>query len=179
MKFSRLSIAAAFLACATGPASAAIINAALSATDFGAPSAFAFSFSTPYVGGPYNTSILQYELTLTDGGRDGATLTGTVEGLVDGNLASTLTLNCSVPFDGVTQNGFKVCSGSISNPFAAPAAGMLQLDIQFQLSGDGDSVSMAASHEIKNVDSTVPEPSAVILGATGLGLLALLRRWRG
>ena len=106
MKFSRLPIAAALLACATGPASAAIINAALAATNFDVPSAFVFSFSTPYVGGPYNTSILQYELTLTDGGRDGATLTGTVEGLVYGNLASTLPVNCSVPFDGVTKNGF-------------------------------------------------------------------------
>ena len=178
MKFSRLLIAAALLACAAGPASAAIIIAGLAATDFGGPSAFAFSFGVPYAGGPFNTSILQYELTLTDGGRDGATLIGTIEGIVDGNLASTLPLNCSVPIDGVTQNGVQVCSGSISNLFAAPAAGLLQLDIQFQLSGDGDSVSIDASHEIKNVDSTVPEPSAIILGATGLGLLALLRRRR-
>jgi hypothetical protein len=177
MTLTRLVASAALLAALTIPCSAASVPFALTVVDFGAPTTFIFSFAGPYVGGPYTTSSLEFSLTLTDGGRDGATATGSLDGYVDSVLASTLPFTCAVPFTGA-EGGTQTCTGSISELFAAPATGDLEARFTFALSGGDDKVEASGIHELTNPDGEVPEPSALALAASGLALLGLLRARR-
>lgn len=177
MTLIRLTVSAFVLAATTIPCSAASVPFGASVVDFGAPTSFFFTFVTPYVGGPYDSSHLEYSLTLTDGGRDGATATGLLEGYVDSVLASALPISCSVPVVDGVEHGSQVCTGSISQLFASPVTGSLEAKFNFALLGGDDNVSITGLHELKNSDSSeVPEPSAAVFGVTGIAALAVLGR---
>jgi hypothetical protein len=169
----------------------------IAVTDFGAPTTFSFTFTTPIVP-TGNPSIVTGSVSggLTDATGNGVSITPAVAlGDPDGDTIAELQVN-EVGVGGppvFTNMGVDVGSAVSFGPgvpganytygsFAAgPIAGppgvwtSLQSNISFTLSGGGDIASLTGFASI------VPEPSSValaVMGALALGGVALRRRKR-
>lgn len=160
----------------------------LAVTDFGAPSSFAFIFSTPIV--PVGTpNVVDASIVggLTDFTGDGASITPT---LLDMDGDTIAEVQVAEVFGPLTNMGVDVGpslvvgagpAGALTSygshtfgPIAGPGPGPwtgLQTTTAFSLSGGGDIVSLTGFAQI-----VIPEPAS--MGLMGLGLMMLIRRNR-
>jgi hypothetical protein len=135
---------------------------------------FAFTFGSPYAGGPFDFGENDISALLTDTGGDGASLTATlVEGRIDGaSVALDLSFDCVVAAGG----GSATCIDHASGPISAPATGIMEVFVQFTLSAF-DSVSIVGAFEISQA-TPVPEPGTLALFGAALAGLGFMRRER-
>jgi hypothetical protein len=166
-------------------AKAGVISYGISTTDFGSPSQFAFSFSTPI------TPILgladysfSSSITLADGSLDG--VSATVGALPEfwrleiGDAGAVLTL-----LDDIGGSGSLVGAGphnfSASGTFDCSVLSVgcvsLQLWFSFLLNGGSDQLISTGTFDLSPHQS-VPEPSTLVLFGASLAGLALIRRRR-
>lgn len=130
----------------TAPAMAVTLHAALAVTDFGSPSVFGFSFGSPYAGGPYDAMAANVGGTLGDFSGDGASLTGSLVGKVDGITVITIPLSTTIAagsvgaIDSVPTGAGP--AGSASSGISTGVGGMLTQNLSFTLSGGGDLASL-------------------------------------
>jgi len=137
---------------------APIIQSAVSATDLGAPSTFSFNFASPYVGGPFDAAALSFGSTLIDRAGNGASLTGSLIGKVDGTPVITLPLSCSLGAG--AAGAIAPCPAGAGASSTAAAAvttgdgGLLTQRITFSLGGGGDTATFVGSAVLSGGDST-------------------------
>lgn len=160
------------------------IGYGITVTDFGAPSVFAFVFSTPIILGASPT-VVSSSISggLTDFTGNGVTITPTAAFLQIADVSLPVT-NMGVDI-GPAVSGGPGIPGALYGygPFAlgplpGPAGpwGTLSVSVGFSLSGGADIASLTGFASIVEV----PEPSSVCMLAMGaLGLLFFARRRRG
>ncbi|NOT45473.1 MAG: PEP-CTERM sorting domain-containing protein [Acidobacteria bacterium] len=184
----RIGVFAAALSVIALPAGANTINFSTTVTDAGTPSDFALQFLD--VGGAPLSGVVDVtasiEVTITDGGSDGASLTGLHPGgWIFSALAASpgtslgvdLGTNCVVPAGGVTSpgGGTKTCLFSGSTTVLWP---ILEQDLTaalwFGLSGSDDIGKVAGILTV--VPQSVPEPLTASLLGVALAGFALRRR---
>jgi hypothetical protein len=176
----RLGFWSALIVSATiaADAEAAFINYSIGATSLtDSPTTFAFLFSSPYAGGPFDFGTNDVSALLTDLDGNGAALTATLmEARIDGvNVALDLSFDCVVAAGG----GSATCTDHASGPISSLATGTLEAEVQFTLSPH-DSVSVNGKFEISQAPTTVPEPGTLALfGAALAGLGAARQRRSG
>ena len=157
-------------------AQAAFVNYSLGATNLtSSPLTFGFTFTNPYAGGPFAFGANDVSALLTDTGRDGATLTATlVEARIDGvDVALDLSFDCVVAAGG----GSATCTDHTDGAISAPAAGVMEVFVQFTLSGF-DSVAINGQFVISETETPVPEPATLALLGAALAGLGVARRRR-
>jgi hypothetical protein len=143
---------------------------------------FSFLFGSPYVGA-YDTLGLTGSASVTDAGRDGAAL-GQVSGgdIMTGGAAAAfpapdlIGLGTGCSFGDENPGGTEQCfdlTETIAGSFGDP--GVMQLELNFIVSPDGDSASLTGKLELSNAQA-VAEPTTLALLGLPLGLLALRRR---
>lgn len=168
------------------------ISYGIAVTDFGAPSLFSFTFTTPIIfGGGPSTVSSSVVGGLTDFGGNGVSITPSAGlGDPDGDTTSELQVatvgvpptNMGVDV-GLAQThpagnaGANYTYGAYTaGPIAGPgvtAWTSLQLDVAFTLSGGSDTAVLTGFASI------VPEPSSVVMALAGVaGLVAAARRRR-
>jgi hypothetical protein len=163
------------------------VSYAISITDFGAPSNFAFSFSDfiapPIIGA--NLVRATFSGALQDLGGDGVSMTPISGGFVqrstlsDGGLPVSMGVDLGPglvfgPAPAGSVYGFAYDAPYTPGPVAAWT--LLSVNTAFGLSGGGDIATLNGYAEILDV-SPVPEPSALVLAGFGLaGVLAARRR---
>lgn len=170
----------------------------VSVIDFGAPSNFNFTFSTPIVPTSAPTSVnasIAAGLTDSAGSANGVSITPTLADMdgdgiaeiqiaeVNGptNLGVDVGPAASYPLLPPPVPGANYVYQDSAGPQAGPGPGpytTLSINLAFQLSGGGDIAALTGFAEI----NTVPEPSTMTLGGlVAVGVLAALvnRRRRG
>jgi hypothetical protein len=128
-------------------------------------------YTSPYLGGPYGFAEAEVSGTVTDTGRDGATLSpATHASEVDmTNLGLDLAFDCAVaPLVG----GSNTCGDSASGPAATGATGTFGTVTFFTVSGF-DAAQVA--FELVISPTAVPEPRSTLLLALVLVGLAFAR----
>ncbi|MCB1870309.1 MAG: PEP-CTERM sorting domain-containing protein [Gammaproteobacteria bacterium] len=147
------------------------ITYGITVVDFGAPTTFLFSFTTPIAptGSPnlVGASLIG---TLTDGGNDGVTITSTGAKIQSSEVGT--------PF---TTMGVDVNIGESAGPLVGPIGSwnLLSANVGFMLSGGGDSASLSGTASINEgqlPDDTVPEPTTLVLMGLGLAGIGYQRR---
>lgn len=166
-----------------------LISYGIAVMDFGAPSAFSFSFVTPIIPvvGP-NAVTGSASFSVTDGGDGAVTLTAlNPPGFVPVDGDANIEFQVATVFDAAWANigrdvglsqGFGGGSSS-SPPYNEAGAGpvswigwnQLRIDLNFQLSGGGDIATMNGSASI----NPVPEPTTLLLVGAGLVALGFIR----
>lgn len=145
------------------------ISYGVAVVDFGAPTTFLFTFTTPIVptGSP---NVVSASLTgsLTDGGRDGVTITPVGPKIQTSAVGSPL-----------TAMGVDVSLGEVAGPLAGPAGtwNLLQVSAGFTLSGGNDGATLNGFASINEGQVPVPEPASLAL--LGLALAAAAAAGRG
>ena len=152
--------------------------------DGGAPSTFAFTFSTPIATpGQYNSPISALAGAVIDAGTNGATVTPT--------LGPTPVFQVSTTLPGPVNLGVDIGSPACSappglanscGPYSATSTvtvhdpASLNVDLGFSLTGGGDAAGFVGRTDI----TAVPEPSTMLLFGTCVvaGVAAAWRRSR-
>jgi len=139
---------------------------------------YTFVFSTPYVGGPYNTMNSSHSSSVTDSG-------ATPDGAISVAAVVPFTMVHNPDVDGVFPAGAALGDGCVlagpagfsddcdvatlsSTPIATAVAGILSVTVKFTLS-PGDQFSGTGRAELLN--ERVPAPA--VLGLLGVGLVGV------
>jgi hypothetical protein len=171
------------------------INYGLSVTDFGAPSSFGFSISSPIVSTSAPTEVIaSIAGGLNDVTGNGISLAPTLADSDGDSIAELQVASAGLPLQnmgvdvgsgvsyGAGQAGALYVYGPYTEPIQpGPNAGpytTLKLDVGFTLSGGGDIVSLTGHAEIAEDGGIVPEPGTLTLGACGLALIGFFGRRR-
>lgn len=145
------------------------------------PLTFSFTFSMPYVGGPYDTMIANLKGSVTEGTVGVVSETSaspiSLESILDGGVIAGLTLGGPCAATGLAVGNSIDCGpyGPSSATVAGAAAGTMGLELVYTLSS-GDSASFTGMVELTRAPDDVPAPATVLMLAGALGGLALRRR---
>lgn len=167
------------------------ISYGIAVTDFGAPTAFAFSFFTPIVsvGAP---NIVRASIVggLTDFSGNGVSISPTIgdsdgDGIAEIQLAAVLSPTTGMGVDvgaafaagagsaGAFHSYGPFAAGPMPGPGPGPWTG-LSVTTAFLLSGDGDTAALTGFASID--PQPIPEPTSFLLIGSGLLGLRKLRR---
>lgn len=171
------------------------IGYGLAVTDFGAPSSFGFTISSPIVAVPAPTEVVaSIDGGLNDVTGNGISITPTLADADGDGFAELQIASAGLPLEnsgadvglaasfGPGPAGAQYVYGPYATPIqAGPVNGpytTLQLDVGFMLSGSGDIAALTGFTAIAEDGGIVPEPSTWVLGICGLAALgaAKLRR---
>lgn len=168
------------------------ISYGLAVSDFGAPSSFGFSISSPIVSTPGPTEVIaSISGGLNDVTGNGISLAPTLSDADGDSIGELQVASAGLPLQnmgvdvgssvsyGAGPAGALYVYGPYSEPIQpGPSLGpytTLQLDVGFTLSGGGDIASLTGHAEIAEDGGIVPEPNTLTLGACGLALLGWMR----
>ncbi len=168
------------------------IGYGLAVTDFGAPSSFGFSISSPIVSTAAPTEVIaSINGGLNDFTGNGISITPTLADADGDAIAELQVASAGLPYAnmgvdvgpaasfGPGPAGAQHVYGPYSLPITVgPAIGpytMLKLDVGFMLSGGGDIAALTGHAEIAEQGGIVPEPSTMVLAALGLGFVCAAR----
>jgi hypothetical protein len=154
---------------------------AIAFADLGAPSTFAWSFSVPVAGGPYNTATHTMSASLTDGGD------GTVSFLPSGGASDITFAFVDLTNLGLDLGGAGCTAGpgsstcppggggfSETGAFGPLSPATMTVSGSFDGSGDFDTYGVTGSLSIS--DTAIPEPATGLAVGLGVIALALIRR---
>jgi hypothetical protein len=171
------------------------ISYGLGVIDFGAPSTFGFSISSPIVSTASPTEVIaSIAGGLIDATGNGFSLTPTLadadgDSIAEVQVASVgsplqnmgVDVGSGVSYGSGTPGAIPGGYGSYSEPIqAGPNSGpytSMQLTLGFTLSGGGDIAALTGHAEIAEDGGIVPEPSSVALGVIGVAALGF-SKWR-
>lgn len=157
------------------------VSYAIAVTDFGAPSAFSFTFSDPFTSSISGANVVNSSVSaaLTDATGDGISLTPTAGFLQTSVLTAPSTsmgVDVGGAFSAPATTGPKTYTHGpfTAGPLPGPIGTWTGMSVTtaFTLSGGGDSAAITGFAQI------VPEPTAFAFGAmaTAACLLSLRRR---
>jgi hypothetical protein len=168
------------------------IGYGLAVTDFGAPSSFGFTISSPIVSVTAPTDVIaSIDGGLNDVTGNGISITPTLADADGDGFAEIQIARAGLPLEnngvdvglaasfGAGPAGAQHVYGPYSTPIqTGPSNGpytTLQLDVGFTLSGFGDIAAMTGFTAIEEQGGIVPEPSTLLLGVCALAALGAIR----
>jgi|GEM_PF-2620826 len=148
----------------------------------GAPLMFTFVFLAGYGGGPYTLLDSSHSSSVTDGGNGLVVVTPGMKADIhtpelDGTdfLAAAIGMGCA-PAGAPGFSAACEAGNSMGHAIASAVAGTLAVTVSFTLS-PGDIYTANGRVEIYN--NPIPEPSTYAMAVAGIGLLFVVRRFRG
>jgi hypothetical protein len=171
------------------------ISYGLAVTDFGAPSSFGLTISSPIVSTPAPTEVVaSIDGGLNDVTGNGISITPTLADADGDGPAEIQVASAGFPLEnmgidvglattfGPGPAGAQYVYGPYTTPITVgPSNGpytTLQVDVGFMLSGGGDIAALTGHAEIAEQDGIVPEPASLTLAGMGLALLGFARARR-
>ena len=168
------------------------ISYGLAVTDFGAPSSFGFTISSPIVSVTAPTQVIaSIDGGLNDFTGNGVSITPTLADADGDGPAEVQVASAGLPLEnmgvdvglaasfGAGPAGAQHVYGPYSTPISTgPSNGpytTLQVDVGFMLSGGGDIAALTGHAEIAEEGGIVPEPSSLALAGLALAMLAGIR----
>lgn len=168
------------------------VSYGLAVTDFGAPSSFGFSISSPIAAVTAPTEVIaSIDGGLNDFTGNGVSITPTLADSDGDSFAEVQVASAGVPLEnmgvdvglaaslGPGPAGAQYVYGPYTTPITVgPSNGpytTLKVDVGFMLSGGGDIAALTGRAEIAEDGGIVPEPGSLALAGLGLTLLGVAR----